>query len=158
MISRNSRRYSRTAAVWKKRGKMFDFFVFFFAHFCRRRNQLFFSLYTTRQHADKNQFVRRWTFDLGIDAPHGQTAWCQARPTSADGGLEHIRWINGQGGDSSSAASYALLPNLKTSLFLLPFKTDRALLSFVFCTPAANCLFYHTYTWSTPATYHRPIC
>ena len=38
------------------------------------------------------------------------TCACQARPMSADDGLEDIRWIHGQGGERLPAASYALLP------------------------------------------------
>ena len=35
---------------------------------------------------------------------------------NVDDGLEHIRWNRGLGGEKLPAASYALLPSLKTSL------------------------------------------
>ena len=65
------------------------------------------------QRVDRNQIGRRWAFDLVIDSAHGQSAWCRARPTRVDDGLEDIRWINGPGGESLPAAPYALFPNLK---------------------------------------------
>ena len=35
-----------------------------------------------------------------IDSAHDQPAWCRARPTSIDDGLENIRWVHGLGGES----------------------------------------------------------
>ena len=59
---------------------------------------------------------------------HGQPASCQARPAHVDDGLEDIRWIRGLGGEKLSAASYALLPDLKKVCFL-PSERDRDFLS-----------------------------
>lgn len=45
-----------------------------------------------------------------------------------------------KGGESLPAAPYALLPNLKKSLFFA-IERDREIMSSVFCTPVAKCLF-----------------
>ena len=56
------------------------------------------------------------TFDLVVNSIQGRLAWCRARPTSVDDGLEDIRWIHGLGGESLPAASY-VLPNPNKILF-----------------------------------------
>ena len=89
--------------------------------------------------------------DLDIGSAHGQPAWCRARSTSLDDGLEDIRWVHGLGGESLPAVFYVLLPNLKLLyIYFLPRRID---ISSVFCTPATNCFYI------TPGrTYHRPLC
>ena len=57
--------------------------------------------------------------DLDVEATHGQPGSCRARPVNVDDCLEDIRWIRGLGGEKLPAASYALLPNLKKSLFAI---------------------------------------
>ena len=68
---------------------------------------------STRQHADTNQLMRRWTFDLdipgSIDSSRGQPARCRARPTNVDGWQpQDIRWIRGLGGESLPVMSCVL--------------------------------------------------
>ena len=97
---------------------------------CRRRN-LFFLVANYCQHAGRNQLVGRSTLDLNIDSSHGQPAWCPARRTNIDDGLEVIRWIRGLGGEGLPAASYGIPANLKKNYFL-PFETEREVLSSVY--------------------------
>ena len=59
---------------------------------------------------------------------------------NVDDGLEGIRCIRGLGGEKLPAASYALLPNLKKKLYLLPSEDDRDYLSLVFYTAAPKYL------------------
>ena len=106
-LSKNNRTFPRTAAAGKKRKKCLFVSP---PNGCRRR-KLFF-LVANCQDADRNQLVRPSTLDLNIDAAHGKTAWCPARPTNKDYGLEDIKWIHGLGGESLPAASYGILPNL----------------------------------------------
>lgn len=42
--------------------------------------------------------MRRQTFELDMESPHGQPALCRARPVNADDGLEDIVWIGCLGG------------------------------------------------------------
>ena len=76
---------------------------------------------------------------LDIEATNGQPGSCRARPANVDDGLEDIRWMRGLGGEKLPAASYALFPNLKKSLFL-PSERDRKMLSPVFYTAAPKCV------------------
>ena len=101
--------------LWGIREKNVCFSRIICSRCCTRRN-LRFDVENC-QHADQEQLTRRYAFDLDVEATHGQTGSCRARPVSADDGLEDIRWIRGLGGEKLPAASYALLPNLKNGLF-----------------------------------------
>ena len=100
-----------------------------------------FLLVAKCQHAHKPACVT-----IGLRSRHRlsprPTRLVRAKPTSIDGGLGDIRWINSLGGESLPTMSYGLLPNLKK--YISPFETDREVLSSVLCTLAANCFFYHT--------------
>ena len=97
-------------------------FLYCFSH-GRRRNV--FPLVVNCQYADKNQFVRRQPFDLDIETAHGQPAWCRARPTSEDDGLEDVRWVYGQGGERLPAASLCSSPKPENKDYFLPSERVR---------------------------------
>ena len=93
--------------------------MFVFMDFCSRcctRRKLRFHVEGS-QHADQKQLTRREAFDLDIEATHGQTGSCRARPVNVDDGLEDVRFIRVLGGEELAVASYALLPNLKKAYF-----------------------------------------
>ena len=126
---------------WGKREKNVPWYILarLFVHTAvRTRRKLRFHVENC-QHADQKQLTRRQAFDLDIELTHCQTASCRARPVNIDDGLEGIRWIRGLGGEKLPGASYALLPNLKKSVFL-PSESDRDFVSPVFYTAAPKCV------------------
>ena len=139
LLSKNSRKFPRTAAVGKKKEKKVRCFIFYPPNGCRRR-KLFFVV-TNCQHADRNHLVRRSTLDLDIDSAHGQPSRYLARPTNSDDGLEDIRWAHGLGGESLVAASYGILPNLKKSLFFY-IRDGRRSFVFWFVQSSGQLFFY----------------
>ena len=88
------------------------FFCFTRLHAYTGRNLCFHD--ENCQQADQKQLKWRHTLDPDIESNHGQLASCCARSMNVDDGLEHIRWIRGRGCERLPAASYALLPNLKS--------------------------------------------
>ena len=96
-------------AVGKRGGG--SLIVFFFFQTAAGGAICFFSLQIV------NTLIKNSSCDdrpsISKDSAHDQPAWCQARPTGTDDGLEDVRWIHGLGGESLPAASYALLSNLK---------------------------------------------
>ena len=115
LLKKNSRKFSRTAAVSGEKSEKYLIFDFPPPHGCRRRNFVF--LVANCQHGDRNQLVPRSELDLDIDSAQGQPARYLARPTNIDDGLEGIRWSHGLGGESLRAASHGILTNQKKSLF-----------------------------------------
>ena len=149
LLNRNSRRYSHTAAVGTE-GKNVCSYLFVQT---AAGAAILFLLVANRQQAGKNQLVRRiQTFDLDIDSAHGQPAWCRARPTSVDDGLEDIVCTHDLliGGESFCRRRPTVFyPHLKKYYFL-PLDTDREILSSVLCRPAVNS--FSLYAWPAPAT------
>ena len=74
---------------------------------------------------------------------------------NVDDGLEDIRWIRGLGGEKLPAASDALFPNIKKSVFFA-IGEGREISSPVFYAAAAKV--FVSDAWPAPATYHRSFC
>ena len=117
IASKKQPKTSSNPRCFGKKRKKIKCLLLPFSRGCRRRN--LFSLAANCQHADNKS---AWaTIDLrSRHRPDGQSAWCPARPTNVDDGLEDIRWINGLGGESLPAASWALPPNPKKTHFWHP--------------------------------------
>ena len=103
------------------------------------------------QHADQKHLTRRYPFDLDTEATHGQPGSCRARPVNVDDGLEDIRGIRGLGGEKLPAASNALLPNLKKSLFFAIGEGSRIFVACFLHSSAQMCLY------QTPGRHPPPI-
>ena len=135
------------------RENVFVFLGLFVSRCCARRNLRFHV--ENCLHADQKQLTRRQTFDLDIEATHGQPGSCRARPVDVDGGLEDINWIRGLRGEKLPAASYALLPNLK-KLYFWPSERDREFFRLFYTQQRPNV--FVSDAWPAPATYHRSFC
>ena len=120
-----------TTAEKKHVPPLWDFlFSFLFSPQTAAGGAILFFFVANCQHGDRNQLVRRLTFDTDIDSAHGQPARYLARPTNIDDSLEDIRWIHGLGRESLPATSYGILPNQKKRLF---FAIRDGWRDFVFC-------------------------
>ena len=67
-------------------------------------------------------------------------------------GLEYIRWIRGIGGEKVPAASYALLPNLRNSLFFVIGEELRIFVACFLLSSARMCLYLTSRRRAPPVT------
>ena len=138
LLSKNNRRYPRTAALGKKGKKGLNFSSSFLT---AAGGANYFYPVANCQHADKNHLMRRSTLDLDIDSAHAQPAWGRPRPTSIDDGLEDIRRTHGLGGESLPAASYGILSNLQKTIFAI--RDGRRIFIICLVHTSGQLFFYH---------------
>ena len=125
--------------LWGTREENVRFSRIICSRCCTRRN---LRLHVENiQHADQKQLTRRLAFDLDIEATHGQPGSCRTRLVNVDDGIEDIRSIRGLGGEKLSAASNALLPNLKKGLFFAIGEGSRILAPCFLHSSAQMCLY-----------------
>ena len=143
-------RYSRTP-LWGKRGKKSLFFKIICSRYCTRRN-LCFNFENSQWPKTAQATIDLWSRPR-INPPPTYFVSSKATVNVGDG-LENIRWIRGLGGEKLLAASYALLPNLKNSLFLAIGVGSRFFR--LFSTQQRPNVFVSD-AWPTPAISHRPF-
>ena len=93
-----------------------------------------------------------------IDSAHGQPAFCRARSTSTDDGLEGIRLIHGLRSKRLPAASYGILPNLKKKSIFGPSRRIEIVCLHSRFRAHPRPTVFSSYARPAPATRHRPSC
>ena len=97
----------------------------------------------------------RATIDLRSrhNSANGQPAWCRARPTSADDGLEDTRWVHVPMGESLPTAPCAFLPNF----FFSAIRDGSEFSVICFVHTSGRSFFHHAPAQRPPHTTDRSL-